>query len=252
MKGRWGCDEKTFRKWLYIVLDAIADLGLVRRKNGRHEMDASSSKQQRQCSNKVLSSFEQIQWENRYATNSHCNVYITVDGTDFKIKEPRPFSPAWYSHKFNGPAVRYEVGICIATGWIVWFNGPYKPGDYPDLKLAQECGLHECLDEDERYIADGTYTCNQALIPHDIANHYESVYMQWCRTRHEATNKLFKLFKVVCNKFERSPFKHGLFVHAIAQIVQLGIMTGQMGASFDVHDFQQPPSWPGTWEYRVE
>lgn len=30
MKGRWGCDEKTFRKWLYLVLDAICDLDLVR------------------------------------------------------------------------------------------------------------------------------------------------------------------------------------------------------------------------------
>ena len=118
--------------------------------------------------------------------------------------------------------------------------------------MAKKCGLHDCLDEDERHVADGTHNTNRALTPIDIANHYESLHMQWCRTRHEATNRLFKVFKVVCNRFERSPFKHGRFMHAIAQIVQLGIMTGEMQASFDVDDFPQPPSWPGTREYRVE
>lgn len=29
MKGRWGLDEKTIRKWVYITLDVIADLDLV-------------------------------------------------------------------------------------------------------------------------------------------------------------------------------------------------------------------------------
>eukprot|EP00536_Pseudo-nitzschia_multiseries_P010470 jgi/Psemu1/26047/gm1.26047_g len=30
-----------------------------------------------------------------------------------------------YSHKFNGLAVKYEVGVCLKTGWIVWINGPF-------------------------------------------------------------------------------------------------------------------------------
>ena len=29
MHGRWGADEKTIRKWLYIVLEALGDLGVV-------------------------------------------------------------------------------------------------------------------------------------------------------------------------------------------------------------------------------
>ena len=37
--------------------------------------------------------------------------------------------------------------------------------------------------------------------------------------------------------------------HSIAQIVQLGIMTKEMTASFAVDDIEQPPSWPGTWEF---
>ena len=38
---------------------------------------------------------------------------ITLDGTDVSINEPSPFNNKWYSHKLNGPGLRYEVGICI-------------------------------------------------------------------------------------------------------------------------------------------
>ena len=134
----------------------------------------------------------------------------------------------------------------------MWFNGPYRPGIYSDLKLAQECGLHDVLDHDERYIADGTYQCNEAIRPDDVATHYETVYMKWCRSRHENINRLFKQFRVAKAVFERSVEKHGLFLHAIAQIVQLGIMIGQKTASFHVQGVQQPSSWPHSWEFRDE
>ena len=29
-----------------------------------------------------------------------------------------------FSNKFNGPALHYEVKVCIQSGDIVWFNGP--------------------------------------------------------------------------------------------------------------------------------
>ena len=60
---------------------------------------------------------------------------MSIDGTDCRIQEPTPFDPLWYSHKFNGPGVRYEVGICIQTGWIVWVHGPFPAGDFPDIKI---------------------------------------------------------------------------------------------------------------------
>ena len=46
-----------------------------------------------------------------------------------------PFSTEWYSHKFKGAGLCYEVGICIQTGDIVWFNGPFPCGEWPDLKI---------------------------------------------------------------------------------------------------------------------
>ena len=62
--------------------------------------------------------------------------------------------------------------------------------------------------------------------------------------RHVWRNWLFKLFRVVEDWFERSLYKHSLFLHSI------GIMTKEMEATFGCDDLVQPPSWPGTWELR--
>jgi hypothetical protein len=179
-------------------------------------------------------------------SSSHSNVFVTVDGTDFRINEPTPFSPTWYSHKFKGPGVRYEVGVCIATGWIVWLNGPYRCGTWNDLKIASD-GLHYILEDDERYIADGGYCTPQALHPHDAFTHEETAYMQICRTRHETINRLFKNFSIVGNTFTRSVEKHGLFLYAIANIVQVGIMFKEI-RPFAISEFMdEPASWPESW-----
>ena len=62
----------------------------------------------------------------------------------------------WYSHKFNGPGLRYEVALAIRTGLIVWLNGPFPCGTFPDDKIFKGA-LVEMLDEKERVEADGGY-----------------------------------------------------------------------------------------------
>jgi hypothetical protein len=103
----------------------------------------------------VISLF-QIKWKNRYMGDNGSVCLVTVDGTDFRIYEQTPFDKKWYSQKFNGPAVRYEVGVCIQTGWIVWVNGPFPAADWPDLNIARE-GINHELDPSEKYVADGVY-----------------------------------------------------------------------------------------------
>lgn len=72
----------------------------------------------------------------------------------------------------------------------------------------------------------------QAIGPDDIANNYEQVYIKWCWSGHETANGLSKRFRIVSNRFARSPKKHGYLMHAIAQIVQFGIMPREMAPSF--------------------
>ena len=64
----------------------------------------------------------------------HC--FISLDGTDFHIQEPSPFNPMWYSHKFEGLGVWYEVGICLQMGWIVWWYGTFPYRMDPDVSIA--------------------------------------------------------------------------------------------------------------------
>ena len=108
----------------------------------------------------------------------------------------------------------------------MWINGPFRCGDWPDLAIAQH-GLHHVLDEGERCIADNGHLCDEALMPHDATSWIEKNYMALARARHETVNAQFKQFRVIGNRFHREVEKHGIFMHAIANIVQLGIMIGE-------------------------
>jgi hypothetical protein len=45
------------------------------------------------------------------------------------------FSEKFMSHKFKGNGLKYEVGVCIATGHVVWVHGPTRAGQN-DITLA--------------------------------------------------------------------------------------------------------------------
>jgi hypothetical protein len=155
-----------------------------------------------------------------------CISKVTVDGTDCPIQEPSPFSPGWYSHKFKGPGVRYEVAVCIQTGWIVWVNGPYPCGNWPDLKIARHWLIHE-LAPGEKFVADGGYrdggvfadTPTGLNTPHQRQNGL-------ARARHETVNSRFKIFNVLSKPYRHELTTHGQCFMAIANLTQIGIQKG--------------------------
>jgi hypothetical protein len=60
-----------------------------------------------------------------------------VDGTDFWLA--MGYSKPFWIYKFQKSGARYEVGLCIKTGDIFWWNGLYKPGIWGNgmiLKVA--------------------------------------------------------------------------------------------------------------------
>ena len=63
---------------------------------------------------------------------------VTIDGTDMKVH--KGFDKKIFSHKFCSGGLRYEVGVCIVTGYIVWINGPFRCG-LPDISIAQQALL---------------------------------------------------------------------------------------------------------------
>ena len=136
----------------------------------------------------VTNIFPQINLDNRFLNHNGSTCLLSVDGTYFSIREPIPFDPKWYSHKFNGPGLRYEIGVCIQTGWIVWLNGPFPCGEWSDLAIARSSLAH-LLESWERYIADGGYldSYGSAVTP---TGHHLFIDRQRAtvRARHETVN----------------------------------------------------------------
>ena len=62
-------------------------------------------------------------------------VALSVDETDVRTEEPTPFNPKFYSHKFKSAALRYEFGIFVTSGHIVWVHGPYPAGEFSDQSI---------------------------------------------------------------------------------------------------------------------
>jgi DDE superfamily endonuclease len=149
---------------------------------------------------------------------------MTVDGTDFRIQEPVPFCSKWYSHKFNGPGLRYEVGVCIQTGWIVWLHGPFPCGKYSDRSIFRRA-LEKLLDPYEKILADGGYQDAEGgttETPNGL-NTYDQYMKQVARARHETINKRFKDFAILNNKYRGNRFFHIYIFTAIANLVQVDI-----------------------------
>ena len=159
---------------------------------------------------------------------------MSVDGTDFMINEPTPFSPMWCSHKFRGAALRYEIGVGIQNGWICWLAGPFPAGDFPDEEIFK-LGLMNELAEGERVEVDDGYRGDLPIRPKsDFGGKNEWKFMKGAvRARHESINCLFKQFGILGQKFRHCRHKHLDIFQAVAAVVQSELMDGR--SSFKVN-----------------
>ena len=150
-----------------------------------------------------------------------------MDGTDFRIQQQVPFWTGWYSYKFNGPGLRYEVGLSIQTGWIVWINGPYPPGRWPDInifrhQLKNHLLPHERVEADDGYRGDRKVDCPGDNSPDLAQSHIKALV----RGRHETVNRRMKQFAILHNTFRYDVGKHSYCFDAIAVVTQLNIEFG--------------------------
>ena len=136
-------------------------------------------------------------------------------GTDFEIYEPSPFDRKWFSHKFHGPGLRYEVGLSIVTGDIVWVNGGVPCGEWPDLRLARD-SYTDMVDPGEKTVADEGYSDDNYFI------HHKKIM-----SRHETVNRRLKQFGVLSQRFRHDRRLHPPCFHAVANMTQLMIAHGE-------------------------
>ena len=152
---------------------------------------------------------------------------LSVDGSDFKIQEQVPLWSGWWSFKYNGPGLRYEIALCIQTGWIVWINGPFAPGPWTDLNIFRY-GLKKMLLPRERVEADSGYPDFKVDGPEDhcpsLGQHRAKSDV---RARHETVNRRMKQFFILRNIFRHEIKKHVFVFDAIAVITQISIQYGR-------------------------
>ena len=156
-----------------------------------------------------------------------------MDGTDCPIQELKKFDLSFYSHKIKAAALRYEVGVAIQTGNIVWVNGPFKCGAFPDLKIF--CSkLKHCLDPGAYVEADNGY-CGKPMrvcCASCFVSKTDKRAKAKARARHKTINWHFKKFGVLSKVFRhKKPEKHKSCFFSVATIEQIAINIGHKSYS---------------------
>ena len=165
---------------------------------------------------------------NRFLLQNGSACLMSVDGTDFRILNPTKFWKGWYSHKFKGPGLRYEVALSIQGGDIVWVNGPFPAGAWPDINIFRGWLKKELL-PGERVEADDGYRGDISLDTPDKFNY--TAYQDECkfnvRARQETVNKRFKQFNILSDRFRHDRGKHAPVFNAIAVVTQVSLRSGE-------------------------
>jgi hypothetical protein len=126
------CDEKTFHKWHWMVMKALADLDLV-----------SESVPVFACYSPICfltMSFHHILFSHFcpylrliqdclggqvHMADNGSKCLVSADGTDYTTRgKTSPFHRKWFAHKMNGPGLR------DASKKVCWF-GPMCPTPNP-------------------------------------------------------------------------------------------------------------------------
>ena len=170
-----------------------------------------------------------------------------VDGIDIKFQQILVVNPkipykmminkALNSHKFHGPALRYEVGTSLLSDDYVWLTGPWLPGDWNDITIFRQFLIHE-LDDDERIEADDGYigeAPDKVICPgsaENIGNAERCAMRARAQGRIEVFNRHIKFFGCL-----RKPFistgtsaqkveKHGFMTYSCVIIKQIAMELG--------------------------
>ena len=182
-----GCDEKTFRKWAWFYSECVADL--ESKYVSWVEFNWSTIIYNQLQTSTGLTSLhdqliflhEQIRWEHRFCGGDYLNWCLaSVDGTDFRIAEPVPFKKVWWTPKFNGPALRYEMACSLHNGDIVWYNGPFAPRSNPDITIFRY-KLRGLLTPTEQVICDkGYWGDTKCCMPYQAKKQIPLEGNEWC------------------------------------------------------------------------
>ena len=126
--------------------------------------------------------------------------------------------------------MRYELAVDIKTGYLVWINGPFPAGSFPDATIFCSCLAQE-LDEDEHGEADDGYigeATHKVMCPGSVSNLLENERMQACTCmRQETIHMCIKQWDICKQTYCHDITQHGYVFQAVAAIVQIAIENGE-------------------------
>ena len=192
-----GVDPKTFRQWVFCFVSKMATL-----------------------------SKEVIDWRNRFLDwDGLSSSLVSIDCIDFRIKEPWPFCPIWWSHKHDGPALECEVAVSMCRGDTVAVHGPF-PGAIND-RAVFDLGTSGNLLPGETVEADSFYSGRDAIVlPRCAKTSLHRKEKSQVRGRGENVNARPRCFKILENECRHDISNHGMHFMCVVTIIQLGFDNG--------------------------
>ncbi len=145
-----------------------------------------------------------------------------MDGTNFWLA--MGYSKPFWSYKFKKSGARYEVGLCIKTGDICWWNGPYEPGIRNDGMIFKD-ELVSILEYDKRCETDGGYEGSApefVKCPKGVCGESGKHAMQQkVRSRQETVNKRLKNWAILVTPYCHDVKLHQTVFAAVIALLQL-------------------------------
>ncbi len=138
-----------------------------------------------------------------------------------QIFEPTPFSAELYGHKFMFAGLRYEVGVSIERGNLMWVNGAIPCGIFQDLVIFRH-GVKKFLSENKKIVANKGYPDERCLKSDEAPTEHENLHGE-IRAGNESASRRFKQFSALTSTFRHSLDLHGYVFHAIANLSHVSI-----------------------------
>ena len=190
---------------------------------------------------------KKIVWDKNMANASKMEIFcLTVDGTDFKINEPKhktvPIDNGMCSHKMKHAAAKYEIAMAVNSPKCVHMAGPFKGGTH-DLEMFRRGGLKEKLQalnvkirnsqRTKLAIADRGYSSKKAdeknllSLPNSMGSKGLERFKSRARLCHETFNGRLKFFGSLSAQMFRHGFdKHKFVFEAVVVTVQYQMDNG--------------------------
>jgi len=231
LAGHWDLDPKTVRAALGKYAPAIQALKELKVSFLTTTWLSSDLDRLDRATLTLSHLLSQIRWVWGPGHNDQTVFIASVDGVHFRINEPRSQPNAnWCSHKFNHPALSYELGVSLVDGSLVWINGPFPAATSDVAIFRKPNGLAAHIPAGKKVIADRG--CRPALNTGKLAirNPYDSdalkEFKRRVRARHENFNARIKHFRVLDERSRHPLEKHKTVLEAACVLQQYDLENG--------------------------